>query len=137
MVQPDTVMQPPITEPKPIELKINPLKPFSGKRDEFNKFLQDITLYLELNDEIYNSDKKKIAYTLSFINDGDAAAWKSQFLTEAKTPTGLNLTEWTQFQTDLQTAFKPYDAPGDALEKINAHEWETRLSKITSQDIKS
>ena len=34
--------------------------------------------------------------------------------------TGLNLTGWTQFQTNLQTAFKLYDAPGDALEKINA-----------------
>ena len=120
MVQPDTVMQPLTTELKPIELKINPPKPFFRKRDEFDKFLQDVTLYLELNDEIYNSDKKKIAYTLSFMNDGDAASWKSQYLTEAKTPTGLNLTGWTQFQTNLQTAFKPYDAPGDALEKINA-----------------
>ena len=54
------------------------------------------------------------------MNDGDAAAWKSQYLTDMTTPTGLNLTGWTQFQTDLQTAFKPYDAPGDALEKITA-----------------
>ena len=115
-------MQPPVVtnELKPIELKINPPKPFSGKRDEFDKFLQDVTLYLELNNEIYNSDKKKIAYTLSFMNDGDAAAWKSQFLTEAKTPTGLNLTGWTQFQTNLQTTIKPYDAPGDVHEKITA-----------------
>ena len=54
------------------------------------------------------------------MNDGDAAARKSQFLTEATTPNGLNLTGWTQFQTNLQTAFKPYDAPGDALKKITA-----------------
>ena len=40
------------TSTKPTELKINPLKPFSGKRDEFDKFLQDVILYLELNDEI-------------------------------------------------------------------------------------
>ena len=115
-------MQPPVVthESKPIKLKINPPKPFSGKRDEFDKFLQDVTLYLEVNDEIYNSDKKKIAYTLSFMNDGDAAAWKSQFLPDATTPNGPNLTGWTQCQTDLQTAFKPYDAPGDALEKITA-----------------
>ena len=120
MVQPDSDMQPPVVmnELKPIKLKINPPKPFSRKRDEFDKFLQDVTLYLELNNEIYNSDKKKIAYTLSFMNDGDAAAWKSQFLTDATTPNGLNLTGWTQVQTDLQTAFKPYDTPGDALEKI-------------------
>ena len=54
------------------------------------------------------------------MNDGDAAAWKSQYLTDATTPSGLNLTGWTKFQTDLETAFKPYDTPGDALEKITA-----------------
>ena len=103
MDQPDMDMQPPVVtnKSKPMKLKINPLKPFSRKRDEFNKFLQDVTLYLELNDEIYNSDKKKIAYTLSFMNNGDAAAWKSQYLTDATTLTGLNLTGWMQFQTIL------------------------------------
>ena len=123
-------MQPLTTELKPIELKINPPKPFFRKRDEFDKFLQDVTLYLELNDEIYNSDKKKIAYTLSFMNDGDAASWKSQYLTEAKTPTGLNLMGWVQFQTNLETAFKPYDAPGDVLEKINA----LRMGNMSIED---
>ena len=105
---------------KPTELKINPPKPFSGKRDEFDKFLQDIILYLELNNEIYDNDKKKIAYTLSFMNEGDAASWKSQYLIKARTLTGLNLMGWTKFQTDLEAAFKPYDAPGDVLEKITA-----------------
>ena len=101
MAQPNSDMQPPVTNrSKPIELKINPLKPFSRKRDEFGKFLQDVTLYLEVNNEIYNSNKKKIAYTLSFMNDGDAAAWKSQFLTDATTPNGLNLTGWTQFRSE-------------------------------------
>ena len=82
------------TSTKPTKLKINPPKPFSGKRDEFDKFLQDVILYLELNDEIYDNDKKKITYTLSFMNEGDAAAWKSQYLIEARTPMGLNLTGW-------------------------------------------
>ena len=36
------------------------------------------------------------------MNDGDAASWKSQYLTEAKTPTGLN------------------KVPGDALEIFTA-----------------
>ena len=82
--------------------------------------MQDIVLYLELNDEIYDNNKKKIAYTLLFMNEGDAASWKSQYLTEARTPTGLNLTGWSKFQTDLEAAFKPYNAPGDALKKITS-----------------
>jgi hypothetical protein len=105
---------------RPTELKINPPKPFSGKRDEFDRFIQDVILYLEINDEIYNTDKKKIAYTLSFMNEGDAASWKGQYLIEARTPQGLNLAGWTKFESDLTEAFKPYDAPGDALEKITS-----------------
>ena len=92
------------TSARPTELKINPPKPFSGKRDEFDKFLQDVILYLELNDKIYENDKK-ITYTLSFMNEEDTASWKSQYLIEARTLTRLNLTGWTKFQTDLEAAF--------------------------------
>ena len=52
------------------------------------------------------------------MNEGDAASWKAQFLSEAERPSGLHLEGWTKFKTDLIAAFKPYDAPGDALEKI-------------------
>ena len=53
---------------KATELKLNQLKPFTGKRNEIDDFLQDVALYLEINDEIYleindeiyNTDKKKI-----------------------------------------------------------------------------
>lgn len=103
---------------KPTELKINPPKPFTGKREEFDRFLQDVNLYLELNDEMYNTDKKKIAYALSFMNEGDADSWKGQFLTSARTDSKLELGTWEKFEADLTEAFKPYDAPGDALEKI-------------------
>ena len=106
-----------ITSIKPTELKINPPKPFSGKIDEFDKFLQDVILYLELNNKIYDNNKK-IAYTLSFMNEGDAASLRRQYLIEERTLTRLNLMGWLKFQTDLETAFKPYNAPGDALEKI-------------------
>ena len=114
----DTVMKD--GTPKPTELKLSPPKAFTGKRDEFDRFWQDVTLYLELNDEVYNTDKRKIAYTLSFMNEGDAESWKGQFLSNAKKPAGLDLGSWSQFETNLTAAFKPYDAPGDALEKITA-----------------
>jgi hypothetical protein len=58
------------------ELKLNQPKAFGGKRDELTKFLQDVQLYLAVNDDIYNTDKKKIAFTLSFMSEGDAKSWK-------------------------------------------------------------
>ena len=52
---------------KTAELKLNQPKPFTGKRNEIDDFLQDVALYFEINDEIYNTDKKKIGYTLTFM----------------------------------------------------------------------
>jgi hypothetical protein len=95
---------------KPTELKLNQPKPFTGKRDEVDDFLQDISLYPDINDQIYDTDKKKIAYALTFMNEGDAKSWKAAFLRNAKQPTGLNLNTWAKFQTDVEKAFAPYDA---------------------------
>jgi hypothetical protein len=108
----------PVAPVKPIELKLNQPKPFNGKRDEVDDFLQDVSLYLEINSEIYDTDEKKIAYALTFMNEGDAKSWKAAFLRDAKRPRGLDLGSWTQFLTDVETAFAPYDAPGDALEEL-------------------
>ena len=60
------------SEKKTSELKLNQLKPFAGKQTEFDDFLQDIKLYLDINEDIYNTNKKKIGYALSFMNEGNA-----------------------------------------------------------------
>ena len=104
------------SEKKPSELKLNQPKPFTGKWTEFDGFLQDVKLYLNINEDIYNTDKKKIGYALSFMNEDDAKSWKGQFIWNAQGSTGLDLRTWTQFVKELTNAFQPYDAPGDALE---------------------
>ena len=101
---------PQTTTTKATELKLNQPKPFTGKRNEIDDFLQDVALYLEINDEIYNTDKKKIGYTLTFMYEGDAKSWKAQFLRNAITDTGLDLGTWRDFVTKVQDAFAPYDA---------------------------
>ena len=55
------------------EVKLNPSKPFTGKRMDLNRFLQDIFVYLFINNDYYNTDKKKIGFVLSFLMEGDAA----------------------------------------------------------------
>ena len=66
--------------PRPIELKLKQPASFTGKRDELDDIIQDILLYLGVNDGIYDSDKKKIGYALTFMDEGDAKSWKSAFL---------------------------------------------------------
>src|ERR1700678_1474760 len=105
------------------EVKLNPPKPFDGKRENLQKFVQDGELYLMINKKIYDDDLKKIGFFLSFMNEGDAASWKEQLLEDALATaqannTELNLGLFAQLKHDLQEAFAPYDSPGDALEKM-------------------
>jgi hypothetical protein len=60
--------------PKPIERKICMPPDFSGNRDETTKFVRLITLYLNVNSKIYDTDTRKIAFALSFMKEGTAAA---------------------------------------------------------------
>ena len=93
--------------------KLSPPKPFTGKREELDEFIQDINLYLDINDETYNTGKKKIGYFLSFMNSRDVKPWKSQFLQSVTTDMETNLGTWIEFIKKLKEAFKLYDAPGD------------------------
>jgi hypothetical protein len=62
------------TTPKAFEnVKLNPPKPFTGKRSDFVLFMQDVYVYLKINQLIYDNDKKKISFILSYLADGDAA----------------------------------------------------------------
>ena len=106
-------------EPKEAkEVKLNPPKQFTGKREDLKKFLQDVELYLRVNEKIYDTNLKKIAFTLSFMNEGDAASWKEQLLEEALALPSFDLGTWNTFTKDLKQAFSPYDAPGDALNEM-------------------
>jgi hypothetical protein len=97
-------------KPRPTELKLKQPVSFNGKRDELDNFVQDILLYLGVNEDIYNNDRKKIGYALTFMDKGDAKSWKTAFLQNATTQTGLNLGTWTNFLNKLKGDFKPYDA---------------------------
>lgn len=100
------------------EVRLNPPKEFTGKRDDLKKFIQKCNLYLSVNEEVYNTDNKRIAFMLSYMTGNDAEAWASQF-TEAHTTTfPINLGTYTNFTLLLHEAFDPYDTPGDALEDM-------------------
>src|SRR5271168_1369704 len=114
------------------EVKLNPPKPFDGKRENLQKFVQDGELYLTINKKIYDDDLKKIEFFLSFINKGDAASWKEQLLEDAlaiaqANNTELNLGSFAQFKHDLQEAFTPYNSPRDALEKMKTLRMEKKI----------
>jgi hypothetical protein len=115
-----TTMTPKASE----NVKLNPLKPFTGKRSDFILFMQDVYVYLKVNRLIYNDDKKKISFILSYLADGDAAVWKQQFIQtkieeseEAKT-NEPNWETYKEFVDALKKTFQPYDEPAEALKDI-------------------
>ena len=50
--------------------------PFSGKREDLQKFLQEVKIYLLVNSGIYTSDLDKVLFVLSYMTKGDANSWK-------------------------------------------------------------
>ena len=103
------------TEPKaPKELRINLPKEYHGERDKTFQFLQDTSLYLALNEEIYNSDKKKIAFCLSFMNGGPAQQWKEAFITEKNKEGVFEPGSYAAFHKAVKEAFSAADTAGNA-----------------------
>ena len=111
----------PIASPR--EIKLNMPSPFSGKREDLTKFWQDCCIFTSINDEIYNNNKRKIAFILSLLTKREAASWKEQFVGQAilnckKQGIPLDFGTFTVFETDLFEAFKPFDETGDAWAEI-------------------
>jgi hypothetical protein len=52
--------------------RINKPTPFTGDRTKIRWFLQDCLRYLDINQNIYDTDRLKIGFTLSYMNDGEA-----------------------------------------------------------------
>jgi hypothetical protein len=55
------------------EYGMNKPMPFTGDRTKIRQFLQDCLGYLDINQSIYNTDRLKIGFILSYMNNGEAA----------------------------------------------------------------
>ena len=60
------------------EARMGILTPFSGKRGDLKKFLMTCKMHLQANRAIYDNDKEKVVFILSFMTEGDAATWREQ-----------------------------------------------------------
>jgi Ty3 transposon capsid-like protein len=113
-----------LTTPKASDkIKLNTPTPFTGKQNEFVLFMQDIYIYLKVNQHIYNDDKK-IPFILSYLTGGDAAIWKQQFIQTKIEEHEWERTKepnWGTYQSSvdaLKKTFQPYDKPAEALEDM-------------------
>ena len=112
----DTTMTDTTTKTSMKEVKFNVPKPFSGKRGDLKKFLRTCRMYLQTNSEMYNTDGRKVVFTLSFMTGGDAANWKDQWLDELeeeatrKESSKLDFGKYEEFLDLLKKDFAEYNA---------------------------
>ena len=99
-----------MTSSAPKEIQLNNPKTFDGDRNNLNKFIQSCSAYLDLNGEIFNTDKKKILFIHSYMTEGTAEAWKEVFMDEKNGTYG----SYTNFIAELKKAFSVADAKGEA-----------------------
>jgi hypothetical protein len=97
------------------EIRLNLPKVFDGNRENLTPFLQDCQVYLTLNDHIYDTDEKKIAFFLSFLTEGVAKVWKEGYLLDKL---GKGFGSLTTFKKLLQDTFSASDVEGDARAKL-------------------
>ena len=88
--------------------------------------------HLVVNKDIYQTDKKKIGFLLS-LNDGEARAWKEQFIQEAfneamATGGGAEITFSTfpDFLKRLKESFEPHNDAANALTQLRALQYKLR-----------
>jgi hypothetical protein len=58
------------------DLKLTEPRPFSGRPEDLDDFLNDCELIFSIKGDIYNQDNKKIAYALALMKIGNAGLWK-------------------------------------------------------------
>lgn len=111
-------LPPPTMTTKPTELKIGQPKAFSGDRATTAAFIQACKNYFSINDQVYDTDLKKIGFALSFITEGVAASWAAGIIKDGQATSPARYGTWDEFVVKLETAFLPVNAASDAVAKL-------------------
>jgi hypothetical protein len=75
-------------------------------------------LYLGINQHIYDDDEKKIGFVLSYLNNKEAAQWRKAWIERETRGRHIWFPTFNTFLTELNTAFQPVYAVGDAMHKL-------------------
>ena len=116
------------------EVKLNPPTPFNGDRKKYDDFIIEAEMYLSINSDIFDTDKKKILFTLSYMREGTAGPWKQSYWT-TNGAVILSVT-WNTFKKTLEDAFKTSDKIGDAISKMATERMGSKTADEHVEDFK-
>ena len=86
---------------------------YDGKEVTFQAWIRSVELYLLVNEEIYNTDQKKIAFVFSFMKKGSALGWATTFTSDAID--NKKFRTFADFKNSLTKAFLTTDLKTKAL----------------------
>ena len=91
----------------------------NGDRRRVKEFIQECNVYLDINENIYKTDKLKVAFMLSLMNEKEARQWKAHFINRITRPDmKLDFPKFKDFLSLVQHAFKPADQAREAMNKL-------------------
>jgi hypothetical protein len=115
------------------EYGMNKPTPFTGDQTKIRRFLRDFLGYLDINQDIYNTDQLKIGFILSYMNDGEAANWKEYYLDTLEDPnTGMpNFPTLVTVLGNVRKGFRATDRVRDAVNRLET----LRQGKKTAEEL--
>ena len=101
------------------EVGITKPSSFNGDRRRVKEFIQECNVYLNINENIYKTDKLKVAFVLSLMNEKEVCQWKAHFINKiTRLDMKLDFPKFKDFLILIQHAFKPADQAGEAMNKL-------------------
>jgi hypothetical protein len=99
--------------------------PFT-KREDYELFKRQLLTFFIANDAIYDTELKKILFTLSYMTEGTPGAWAQYQIEQAQAQATAGTIpnnawgDWATFQTDLNTAFADPNKARNALNEMES-----------------
>ncbi|KIJ11414.1 hypothetical protein PAXINDRAFT_84560 [Paxillus involutus ATCC 200175] len=105
---------------RPTELKVGTPTHFDGNTNNAAHWLTLVSpcVTITLNNQIYNSNERKITLTLSFMSKGSATTWAEAAYEKAKE--NETFRTWMMFKDDFKRAFVVTDIKATSIAKLSS-----------------
>ena len=114
---PDITTLPPSTNQ--LTPRYTPPEKFDGNPNHFEKWREDCALYIYAHPGAYNDDHSIIMFMLLHMNK-KALVWRTEFMAAHTTSSGaIHLGTIGDFIAALRSAFSPFDAEGESLQRLH------------------
>ncbi|KIO05726.1 hypothetical protein M404DRAFT_25039 [Pisolithus tinctorius Marx 270] len=103
---------------KATELKIGAPSDFDGNQKNAMSWLYSVQTYLLVNEELYDTDTKKVVYALSYMKKDVAHSWAATFQKTSLEKNPPSFSTFANFIKDFKASFTSTDATGTAIAKL-------------------